>query len=152
MARIRIDDPFWSPKLHTLFSVTLDDTFDKLERDGAIENYENLAAGRLSVHKGAPWHDGLLLETIRGAADYIARGEDGAALIKRIDRLFTDPYFGEVLRVKGFIRDLQKNWYAVNCTWQNRSVVPADVRRGLLVIIGQDMKEDRLHEAFIART
>ena len=86
MARIRIDDPFWSPKLHTLFSVTLDDTFDKLERDGAIENYENLAAGRLSVHKGAPWHDGLLLETIRGAADYIARGEDGAALIKRIDR------------------------------------------------------------------
>ena len=49
MARIRIDDPFWSPKLHTLFSVTLDDTFDKLERDGAIENYENLGTIKMPV-------------------------------------------------------------------------------------------------------
>ena len=83
---VRIDDPFWSPKLATFFNVTLKDTFDKLERDGAVENYENVIAERLHAHRGNPWHDGLLLETIRGASDYIRRGENAAALTERIDR------------------------------------------------------------------
>ncbi len=82
---VRIRDAFWSPKLSTFFNVTLKDTFDKLEKDGVIENYENVAAGRLHTHKGAPWHDGLLLETIRGASDYLRRGESDTALVKRID-------------------------------------------------------------------
>ena len=83
---VRIDDPFWSPKLRTFFDVTLPDSFDKLEGDGAIENYENLIAGKLNTHKACPWHDGLLLETIRGASDYLLRGEKSDALIQRIDR------------------------------------------------------------------
>ncbi|MBQ8954989.1 MAG: glycoside hydrolase family 127 protein [Clostridia bacterium] len=82
----RVCDAFWSPKLATFFRVTLKDTFDKLEKDGALENYENVAAGRLHTHRGAPWHDGLLLETIRGAADYIRRGERDETLTDRIDR------------------------------------------------------------------
>lgn len=82
--RFRFDDPFWGPKLESLFRVTLKDTFDKLERDGAVENYRDLAAGRLGSHKGRPWHDGLLLETIRGAADYLTREPD-PALVQRIE-------------------------------------------------------------------
>ena len=81
----RFNDPFWGPKLDRLFRVTLKDTFDKLERDGAVENYRDLAAGRLGAHRGRPWHDGLLLETIRGAADYLTR-EDDPALRARIER------------------------------------------------------------------
>ena len=80
--------------------------------------------------------------------DYCEGEED---LKKRLNRLFTDPYFGEVLRVKGYIRDTEKNWYAVNCTGGIMSVEPAEVKRGLLVIIGQDLREERLHEAFIPR-
>ena len=83
---VQIDDSFWSPKLRTFFDVTLPDSFDKLEADGAIENYENLIAGNLSTHKACPWHDGLLLETIRGASDYLLRGEKSDELIARIDR------------------------------------------------------------------
>ena len=83
---VRIDDPFWSPKLRTFFDITLPDSFDKLEKDGAIENYENLIAGNLNTHKACPWHDGLLLETIRGASDYLLRGEKSDSLIARIDR------------------------------------------------------------------
>lgn len=82
---IRIDDSFWNPKLKTFFEVTLRDTFDKLEKDGSIDNYRNLTAGKLGVHQGNPWHDGLLLETIRGASDYILRGEECRFLIERID-------------------------------------------------------------------
>ena len=80
----RFDDPFWDPVLERLFRVTLKDTFDKLEKDGAIENYRDLAAGRLGGHRGMPWHDGLLLETIRGAADYLTRADD-AALRARVE-------------------------------------------------------------------
>ena len=83
---VRIDDPCWSPKLRTFFDITLPDSFDKLEQDGAIENYENLIAGNLNTHKACPWHDGLLLETIRGASDYLMRGEQSEDLIRRIDR------------------------------------------------------------------
>ncbi len=83
---VRIDDPFWTPKLRTFFDITLPDSFDKLEQDGAIENYENLIAGNLHTHKACPWHDGLLLETIRGASDYLLRGEKSDELVQRIDR------------------------------------------------------------------
>ena len=83
---VRIEDSFWSPRLDTFFRVTLPDSLDKLEKDGVLENYENLIAGRLNTHKGCPWHDGLLLETIRGAADYLMRGERDPSLVERLDR------------------------------------------------------------------
>lgn len=81
---VRIEDSFWSPRLDTFFRVTLPDSLDKLEKDGVLDNYENLIAGRFNTHKGCPWHDGLLLETIRGASDYIKRGETSPALIDRL--------------------------------------------------------------------
>lgn len=82
---ICIKDEFWNPKLKTFFEVTLNDTFNKLERDGVLENYQNLIEGKLDTHKGCPWHDGLLYEAIRGAADYLRRGEQSDRLIARID-------------------------------------------------------------------
>jgi len=84
--RVRVKDAFWSPRLRTFSSVTLKDTFDKLEQDGALENYRDLAAGRLGHHRGMPWHDGLLLETIRGAADDLTHTRD-EALTDRIDAM-----------------------------------------------------------------
>ncbi len=80
-----IDDAFWNPKLRTLFDVTLPDTFDKFEKDGTLDNFRDVIAGKSRTHRACPWHDGLLYETIRGASDYIARGEKSDALIRRID-------------------------------------------------------------------
>ncbi len=79
--------------------------------------------------------------------------EDLPDLIKRVDRLFAEDIFGEVLRVKGFIQDLDKNWYVVNCTRQDRQIGPAaeDIKRGLLVVIGQDLKEDALEQVLLPR-
>lgn len=70
-----INDNFWSPKLKTFRNVTLPDTLNKLEKDGAIENFKKVIAGS-GRHKICPWHDGLLYETIRGAADYLAQSRD----------------------------------------------------------------------------
>ena len=82
-------------------------------------------------------------------ADY-CRGE--ADLRERIDGLLKDPKYGRVIRVKGFIRDYDKNWYEVNCTRQEVSVKPAaNLSRGLLVVIGQDLDDKALRTAFLPR-
>ena len=83
--RFVIDDQFWSPRLRTFFDVTLFDTLDKLERDGAVENLRRVAAGQTGGHKGPPWLFGLLMETVRGASDYLRRGEPGEALVPRLE-------------------------------------------------------------------
>ncbi|MEG2605520.1 MAG: glycoside hydrolase family 127 protein [Clostridia bacterium] len=79
-----IDDAFWTPKLSLFSGLTLRDTFTKLEKDGALENYQHLTANEPGKHKACPWHDGLLLETIRGAADYLLQKDD-PEIVARID-------------------------------------------------------------------
>lgn len=86
---IRIDDEFWNPKLRTFFDVTLNDTFDKFEKDGTLENFLDIVRGKQNTHRANPWQDGLLYETIRGASDYLARGERNEKLVRRIDN-YTD--------------------------------------------------------------
>lgn len=83
--RIRIDDAFWNPKLRTFFDVTLPDTLNKFEKDGTLDNFRDVIDGKQNTHRACPWHDGLLFETIRGAADYLARGEVDERLTERID-------------------------------------------------------------------
>ena len=77
--RVKIDDPFWSPILDRMYSVTLADTLDKLEKDGVMRNFEKIIAGG-GRHEGKPWHTGLLFETVRGAAEYLRDREDPALL------------------------------------------------------------------------
>ena len=64
---VRIDDGFWNPKLKTFFEVTLIDTFNKFDRDGTIQNFQDVADGKKNTHRCRPWYDGLLNGTIRGA-------------------------------------------------------------------------------------
>jgi len=80
---VSVEDAFWSHKLKIFREVTLPDVLTKLEKDGAISNYEKVIAGE-GKHQGCPWHDGLLMETLRGASDYLRQQRD-PALEARID-------------------------------------------------------------------
>ena len=84
IANVRLDDDFWSPKMAVLRSVTVNDVFDKFERDGALANFDRVAQGLTGGHLGAPWFDGLIYETLRAASDFLAAGYD-AALDARMD-------------------------------------------------------------------
>jgi DUF1680 family protein len=84
VADVRLADDFWSPKLGQLRTVTVNDVFDKFERDGALANFDRVAHGLSGGHRGAPWFDGLIYETIRAAADFLAAGPD-PALAARLD-------------------------------------------------------------------
>ena len=86
LASVAIDDPFWSPRLARWRGVTLPDVLDKLEQDGALRNFEAVRDGVAAKHGGPPWEDGLLYETIRAAADFLALGPD-PALDARLDRI-----------------------------------------------------------------
>lgn len=77
---------------------------------------------------------------------------DEADLQQRIRNLMTDSRYGIVMRVKGHIRSLENIWYELNCSSDVYSIRPCDVRRGILVVIGQRLKEKAIsEEAFIPR-
>ena len=104
--QVKITDAFWGPKFETWRKTTLNDVFNKfegeynpkesapLEKDfeksgttrNAFKNFDLVAEGKrgIGVHNGPPWYDGLVYETIRGAADFLARYPD-AHMEKRID-------------------------------------------------------------------
>src|SRR5262249_47931914 len=82
---VRIDDPFWSPKRDTWRKVTIADCFDKFEKDGALTNFDNVRDARVGVAHGGPqWYDGLVYETLTGAADFLAE-HPNPQLQQRID-------------------------------------------------------------------
>lgn len=102
---VKMNDSFWSPKLRLWQTKTVNDVFDKfegkyrplgqfLEQDfktlgitrNAFLNFDLVAEGKrgIKIHHGPPWYDGLIYETIRGAADLLTMYPD-AKLEARID-------------------------------------------------------------------
>ncbi len=94
---VKVNDSFWSPKLKVWKTVTVYDVFDKLEGKydpdrpdikaekekwgrtrNAFLNFDMVAQGKVDTkaHDGPPWYDGLVYETIRGAADLLAEYPD----------------------------------------------------------------------------
>jgi len=87
---VTLDDAFWSPKYQVMRTVTVNDVFDKFERDGAFANFDRVAQRLSGGHCGKPWFDGLIYETIRGASDFLAANYDpklDARLDSYIDRI-----------------------------------------------------------------
>jgi len=102
---VKVNDSFWSPKIKVWNTVTVYDVLDKLEGKyepdrpdikadkeklghtyDAFHNFDLVAQGKSNIneHDGPPWYDGLVYETIRGAADILAEYPD-AALEKKLD-------------------------------------------------------------------
>ncbi len=84
VANVTLTDGFWLPKYQNFRSVTINDVFDKFERDDAFANFDRVAQGMTGEHHGLPWFDGLIFETIRAASDFLAVNPD-AALDARLD-------------------------------------------------------------------
>jgi len=75
---VHITDPFFAPFIEKIRSVTTPDVFEKFLKDGAVENYERVAAGKKGGHAGPPWYHGLICEVIRGVSDMLAVQYDPA--------------------------------------------------------------------------
>lgn len=84
LQQVQINDTFWAPKIASLRTVTVNDVFDKFERDGAFTNFDRVTQGLSGGHRGSPWFDGLIYETMRAASDFLATRHD-AQLDARLD-------------------------------------------------------------------
>lgn len=111
LREVKVNDPFWSPKYKVWTTKTVYDVFDKLEgkynpdRKDLIEenkkwgrtrnaflNFDRVAKGDKNTQQfdGPPWYDGLVYETIRGAADLLWQYPDKKLELKidgYIDRI-----------------------------------------------------------------
>ena len=105
VAQVKINDKFWSPKSAVWNKTTVYDVFNKLEgkyepdrKDlidekvkwgrtrNAFLNFDRVAQGKrnINLHDGPPWYDGLVYETIRGAAGILITHPD-PKLERKID-------------------------------------------------------------------
>lgn len=113
--QVRIEDAFWSPKLETWRKVTANDVLDKFEgkytpfpgwddtRD-AFRNFDRVAKGQRDIkqHDGPEWYDGLVYESIRGIADFLA-GHPNKEMEKRIDGYIDRIYAAQQTEPTGYI-------------------------------------------------
>jgi DUF1680 family protein len=83
--QVVVDDAFWAPKRQVWQEAMIPNCLDRFEQDGAITNFEKIRDGVTeNKHSGPSFLDGLLYETIRGCADFLASKRD-PALEARLD-------------------------------------------------------------------
>ena len=79
----------------------------------------------------------------------VVQGTEPERLRKQTEQLFANPEtYGMVLRIKGFARGTDQTWYEVNCTPGTTVIQPRSVKRGILVVIGQSLKEEEIKRLF----
>lgn len=87
---VRVDDAFWSPRVHQLQTVTLPTLLDLAKQQGKLDNFR-LVAGRLTGKKIRTYNaaDSDVYKLIEAAAYSLATRRD-AALEQRLDALIAD--------------------------------------------------------------
>lgn len=87
LQQLTLHDDFWTPYLEKIRTVMVPHVLNKMEDVGYLDNFRYAAQGT-NEHKGPPFSDGLLLETIRGISDFLAVYPDSATE-KRLDEIIT---------------------------------------------------------------
>ncbi|HEY1500595.1 MAG TPA: beta-L-arabinofuranosidase domain-containing protein [Acidobacteriaceae bacterium] len=102
--KVTIDDEFWAPKRTVWQQMTIRDCFRKFEADrgGAINNFDKVRAGMTGGHAGDPWMDGLIYETIRGAADFMLSHPD-PELEQQVDGYIARIVAAAAIRPDGYV-------------------------------------------------
>ena len=112
---VRIEDAFWSPKLDIWRKITANDVLNKFEGKytpfpgstdtrNAFRNFDRVAEGQRDIkqHDGPEWYDGLVYESIRGIADFLA-SHPNKELEKRIDGYVDRIYAAQQTEPTGYI-------------------------------------------------
>ena len=95
LKEVTVKDGFWTPYLENIRTVTIPHVFKKFEETEYIKNYEEVAKKSGAAHSGPSFSDGLVLESIRGTADFLALYYDEK----------TDKYLDELIKKIGDAAD-----------------------------------------------
>lgn len=102
LAQTTVEDSFWRSRLDLFRRITINDVFDKFERDGAFANFDQVAQGQRGLHRGSPWFDGLIFETMRAASDFLATSDD-PQLDARLDRYIQQIAAAQAIDPDGYL-------------------------------------------------
>lgn len=82
---VTVNDDFWTEYLSNVQNLTLPHCLKKFEENG-MDNFTSVGMGKKELHKGPPWTDGLVLETLRAACDFL-NSNYNEELANTIDRI-----------------------------------------------------------------
>lgn len=85
VSEVTLKDAFWTPYTENFRNITIPYAFGKFDETKAIENFINAAQG-IKKHVGNPFDDGLILETVTGASNFLNTKYD-ESLDKMLDEL-----------------------------------------------------------------
>ncbi len=68
---VTLKDAFWTPYTENFRDITIPYAFDKFFETKAFENFVNVEKNNGEKHVGNPFDDGLILETITGASNFL---------------------------------------------------------------------------------
>ena len=95
------------------------------------------------------YHTADYIKTIAGSVSafqslsFLDLPLSGAELKEVTHRLFSDPGFGKILRVKGFFREGEQ-WFQLNATRQDTCTEAVPENRGAIIVIGCQLNEDAI--------
>ena len=72
LSEVVIQDSFWTPYTEGIRDIMIPYCFEKFLKTGYLKNFQSIAEQDGEQHIGPPFSDGLVLETITGAANFLA--------------------------------------------------------------------------------
>ncbi len=97
LEQVKVTGGFWKEKLDVIADVTVETVLENLEKAGTVDNFARAGLpGQKDKAQTLPWNDGLLFESIRGAADFL-RVRPNKEIEARIDR-YVDVIYQACLR------------------------------------------------------
>ena len=92
LSEVTMQDSFWTPYVDGIRDIMIPYCFEKFQEIGYLQNFKNVADRDSAKHIGPPFSDGLVLETITGAANFLAKqyqAELGKQLRKMVDLIIS---------------------------------------------------------------
>ena len=100
---VKVTGGFWKEKLDTIANVTVETVLENLEKAGTVDNFARAGVpGQKDKAQTLPWNDGLLFESIRGAADFL-RAQPNEEIEARIDRYVDVVYEASLRSDTGYV-------------------------------------------------
>ena len=113
------------------------------------KDWETLTDADYRSLEACGWYAADYRKTIAGGVSsfqslsFLELGLHREELKEKAERLFSDPGFGKILRVKGFFEEGGR-WYQFNATKGSLHIEPVPDNRGAIIVIGSDLNEDAI--------
>jgi len=113
------------------------------------KDWEMLTDADFQSLEDCGWYAADYRKTIAGGVSsfqslsFLELGLHREELRQRAERLFADPGFGKILRVKGFFEE-GGDWYQLNATKSSMHIAPVPDNRGAIIVIGSGLNEDAI--------